>query len=220
MILHGLFGVGGHGRQVMPFFRDLETTTPNTRCVFIEDTPNEPVVNGTPVMSWNDFLKAADETSTVAISVGSGEARKSIEKRVVDEGLGLASAHHQSVVVMDSGYIDEGAVLSPFVCISSNVEIGRQFQANAYSYVSHECKIGDYVTFAPRATCCGHVVIEDSVSIGAGAVIRNGRPGKPIIIGSGATVGIGAVVTKSVPPGDTVFGNPAKSLKTRRFSST
>ncbi|RME98758.1 MAG: acetyltransferase, partial [Alphaproteobacteria bacterium] len=45
------------------------------------------------------------------------------------------------------------------------------------------------------------------------AVIRPGKPGEPIVIGAGATVGMGAVVTRSVPPGETVVGNPARPLR-------
>ena len=48
--------------------------------------------------------------------------------------------------------------------------------------------------------------------IGTGAVLRQGQPGQPLVIGRGAVVGMGAVVTKSVPPGATVVGNPARPL--------
>ena len=50
-------------------------------------------------------------------------------------------------------------------------------------------------------------VVEDEASIGANATIVCG-----ITIGKGATVGAGAVVTKDVPPGVTVVGNPAREL--------
>jgi acetyltransferase-like isoleucine patch superfamily enzyme len=113
---------------------------------------------------------------------------------------------------MDEVRLGEGAILSPFVTITSNITIGRHFQANLYSYVEHDSKIGDYVTFAPGVKCNGNIVIEDHVYIGAGAVIKQGKPGRPLVIGSRAIVGMGAVVTKDVPPGVTVVGNPAKPL--------
>ncbi len=49
---------------------------------------------------------------------------------------------------------------------------------------------------------------EDDASIGSGATILCG-----IRIGKGATVGAGAVVTRDVPPGATVVGNPARVMK-------
>lgn len=49
--------------------------------------------------------------------------------------------------------------------------------------------------------------IEDDVSIGSNATILCG-----IRIGKGAMIGAGAVVTKDVPPGVTVVGNPARPV--------
>lgn len=98
------------------------------------------------------------------------------------------------------------------MALTSNIKIGRYFHTNIYSYVEHDCQIGDYVTFAPSVKCNGNVVIENNAYIGTGAIIRQGKPGKPLVIGKHAIVGMGAVVTKDVPAGVTVVGNPARPL--------
>jgi acetyltransferase-like isoleucine patch superfamily enzyme len=43
-------------------------------------------------------------------------------------------------------------------------------------------------------------------------MLREGSPDKPLRIGAGAIVGMGAVVTKDVPDGATVIGNPARIM--------
>ena len=87
------------------------------------------------------------------------------------------------------------------------------FHANLYSYVEHDCVIGNYVTFAPGVKCNGNIHIHDHAYIGSGAVIKQGTADHPLIIGYGAVVGMGAVVTKSVPAGATVVGNPARIIR-------
>ena len=96
--------------------------------------------------------------------------------------------------------------------LTSDVVIGKCFQANLYSYVAHDCVIGDYVTFAPSVKCNGNVEIGDHVYIGTGAIIKPGEDGKPLKIGDGAVVAAGSFVNKDVPPGMTVFGSPAIEL--------
>ena len=56
-----------------------------------------------------------------------------------------------NAVEMDDVTIGEGALISPFVTFTSNIRIGDHFHANLYSYVEHDCVIGDYVTFAPES---------------------------------------------------------------------
>ena len=118
-------------------------------------------------------------------------------------------------VVFDENKLGDGAILCPFTTITSNAKIGRFFHANLYSYVAHDCIIGDFVTFAPSVHCNGRVVIEDYAYIGTGAIIKEGTDVKPTVIGKGSVVGMGAVVTKSVLPYTTVVGNPAAELRKR-----
>ena len=91
--------------------------------------------------------------------------------------------------------------------------VGNDCHIMAYAHVAHDCVVGDFVTFAPGVCCNGNVHIEDHAYIGTGAVLRQGQPGQPLVIGRGAVVGMGAVVTKSVPPGATVVGNPARVME-------
>lgn len=58
---------------------------------------------------------------------------------------------------------------------------------------------------SPQAGARAPVVIEDDVFIGTQAVILKG-----VHIGRGAVVGAGAVVTRAVPAGAVVAGNPAR----------
>ena len=208
-----VFGASGCGRGVMPLLRAqwARRGEPHALC-FVDDAPSAPMVNGHPVLRYAEWLARPGHAHLICIAIANSAVREKLALRCASDGVQFVEARAENVVQMDDVQIGEGAVLSPFVTLTSNIRIGRHFHANLYSYVEHDCIIGEYVTFAPGVKCNGNVLIEDHAYIGAGAIIKQGQPGKPLVIGRGAVVGMGAVVTKSVPPGVTVVGNPARPL--------
>lgn len=211
---YGVYGVSGFGREVMPLARaSVEMAGLSAdRLVFIDDNPGADVVNGHRVLRYADFLALEASERHVVIAIANSAVREKLAARLRADGVREWSVRAANVVSMDAVELGEGALLCPFVTLTSNVRIGKHFHANNYSYVGHDCVIGDYVTFAPRVSCNGNVHIEDHAYIGTGAIIKQGTPDKPLVIGKGAIVGMGAVVTKDVPPGVTVVGNPARPL--------
>lgn len=211
--LYGVFGASGLGREVMPLLRaQLQQVASIEQLVFIDDAPPATQLNGHAVLTWAEFLARPASQRAVALAIANSSIREALAQRCQAAGVEQLSVQASNVVRMDDITIGEGALLSPFVTFTSNIRIGRCFHANIYSYVAHDCIIGDFVTFAPGAMCNGNVHIQDHAYIGTGAVLKQGTPDKPIVIGRGAIVGMGAIVTKSVPPGVTVVGNPARPL--------
>lgn len=213
--LYAIYGASGCGRSLMPVARlQLAREQNKYEAVFIDDAlTKKALVNGHRAMNYQDFLNESASKKYVQIAIANSRVRENIADRLEKDGIKLWSISADNVILMDDIQIGEGAALSPFVCITSNIKIGKCFHANLYSYVEHDCVIGDYVTFAPGVRCNGNIHIEDHAYIGTGAVIKQGTPDKPLVIGKGAIVGMGAVVTKSVPAGVTVVGNPARILE-------
>lgn len=106
--------------------------------------------------------------------------------------------------------IENDVVVGDRVTVKSGVQLWDGLR------LGNDIFIGPNVTFTndryPKSRNSGFVQlktwIEDGASIGGGATILPG-----VHIGAGATVGAGSVVTKDVPAGLAVVGNPARLLE-------
>ncbi len=211
-----IFGASGFGREVLPLVRQqLQAQTAPWDLVFVDDHPPAPEQNGHRVLTYAEWLALPATSRHITLAIANSAVREKLAARCEADGVQFLQAQASNAVVLDEVEIGPGAILCPFVSLTSNIRIGKQFHANIYSYVAHDCVIGDFVTFAPGVHCNGNVIVEDHAYIGTGAILKQGQPGAPLVIGRGAVVGMGAVVTKSVAPGETVIGNPAKPMVAR-----
>lgn len=114
--------------------------------------------------------------------------------------------------------IGKGTIVHSHVWLGDSVRIGENCRIQAFSFIptgvtlGNDVFIGPHVCFTndkhPPSDDWMQTVVEDGASIGAGAVILPG-----VRIGKNAKVGAGAIVTKDVPTGVTVVGNPARPIK-------
>lgn len=115
------------------------------------------------------------------------------------------------------------------VLIGDNVEIGAHdniscgssgdtiiddnVKLDALVHIGHDVHLHKNVEVTAGGILGGFVDAGEHAYIGINAVVRN-----RINIGEYTTVGMGATVTKSVPAGITVVGNPAKEFSKKRIS--
>ena len=212
LTIYGVYGASGCGRGVAPLFEEHFRDQDNIQIAFIDDGCSGSIVNGLNVLAYDDFIDLKNVDKRVTIAIADGQIRKQLAIRCISDGLNFYSIKSGQHISMKAVEIGEGAIFSPFTVVTSNVHIGSHFHCNIGSYVEHDCVVGDFVTFAPGVKCNGNVHIGNGAYIGSGAVIKQGRSDKPLVIGAGAMIGMGAVVTKDVAPGSTVVGNPARPL--------
>jgi acetyltransferase-like isoleucine patch superfamily enzyme len=129
--------------------------------------------------------------------------------------------------------IGDDVKIGTFVEIQKGSKIGNRCKISSHTFICEgvtledEVFVGHSVVFTndryPRATNgsgrlqteadwpCIPTLVKRGASIGSGAVLLCG-----ITVGENALVGAGSVVTRDVPPGATVAGNPARLMKSVR----
>ena len=96
--------------------------------------------------------------------------------------------------------IDRGAL--------SDTIIGDHTKINNLCHIAHNNIIGKNVAIAGCVNVSGGNIIEDDVWIAPNSSIRG-----YVHIGEHAFIGMGAVIVKDVPAGETWVGNPARKLE-------
>lgn len=211
--MYGIFGAGGHGREVMPLL--LEAHRPVTNFhefVFVvADGSTERSCNGSPVITESEFFARSDLRFNVAIA--DPKTREKIVNYVGDRAQPIPIVASTFVGLFQRTHDDHclAPLLSHFTQIGPNTKIGRFLHLNNHASISHDCEAGDFVTVSPGARVNGRTKIGNRVFIGANATIRDGG----ITIGDDAVIGMGAVVLRDVPAGATVVGNPAQVIARR-----
>lgn len=173
-----------------------------------------------------DFWRAADAERRAAQlerqrALVEGRAERRIgEQCFISE---TAAVDHDSLRLGDRTYIAAGAYLTgdlvtgadcsinPYTVIRGKVVLGDAVRIGAHTSIlgfNHSMEPGTPV-FRQPLTAKG-IVIGDDVWIGSHVVILDG-----VRVGSHAVLAAGAVVTKDVPAGAVVGGNPARFIRWR-----
>jgi len=193
-------GAGGVGREVL----DVALACGTEVAGFVDDRTAGGEVRGLPVVAPDDMPVGA---TTFLVAIGDPSARLDVAGRLAGLGHRPASLLHPRAIVGPLTEVGPGCLISGGAYISSSVTIEPHCQVHYNATIGHDCVLAPGATVLPGANVAGTVRLERAALMGSGAIVLQG-----LTVGEGAIVGAGAVVTKDVPAGATVVGNPARPI--------
>lgn len=206
-----IIGARGFGREVYCLASDCIAAGLNLEIKgFLDDKADalDGFANYPPILSAvEDYQIFEDDVFVCAL--GDVHYKKHYSEIVLNKGGNFISLIHPTVSISNNTKIGAGCILLHNLMVSCDVVIEDFVTIQSFSAIGHDAKISKWSHLGLYSFLGGYSLVEQGATIHPGAKII---PGK--IIKQWSTVGVGSIVIKNVPENTTVFGNPAKILKT------
>lgn len=155
------------------------------------------------------FLKLIGQKTEAFVAISHLADRQAIVKMLLEKRKVMpVNGIHPRSYISEEATIGHGNLVAAGVVLNSGAVIGNHCILQSNSVIDPNVEMADFVHVASGAIINSGVQIEEGVFIGSGAIIVSG-----IKIGKNARIGAGSVVVSDVKEKETVFGNPALSIK-------
>ena len=166
-------------------------------------------LDGLPILGGTG--QAADHPlASLLICARSGVVRAGIAARLAETGRtrdDYVSVIDPSVVVPGDCTVGPGNILLAGVVLTTNVLLGKHVVVMPHVTLAHDALVESYATLCAGVALGGHTRIGEGACLGMNASVAEG-----IRVGKHSVLGMGAVLTKELPPGETWVGAPARPV--------
>lgn len=205
-----IFGANYLGRAAKEIFE----TNGNVVYGFLDDDKklHNQELDETVVLGSTDddgFLKLIGKKCEAFVAVDDNRLRKNLVSMLHEvRHVQPVNAIHKSASISRHVELGHGNFIDQGATIGVGAKIQNHCVLQAGCLIGAEVELGDFVQVGAGSIINAGVKLEQEAFVGSGVIIVSG-----ITIGKGARVGAGSVVIGPVKAGETVFGNPAQSVK-------
>lgn len=126
---------------------------------------------------------------------------------IESKGGRFISLIHPTSIIGNNAVIGKGCVFGAYSNVSCDTHVGNFVTISIRAGMGHDSTIGDYTHIGGNCSISGLVTIGEYVTMHPGCIVVPHRK-----IGDNAIIGTGSVVLANVKANTTVFGNPAKKI--------
>lgn len=141
-------------------------------------------------------------------ALGDVNFKRQYAEIILNKGGEFVSIIHPTAVIGTNAIIGKGCVVGAYTNLSNDTRIGDFVTMSIRTGMGHDSTIGNYTHIGGNCCISGFVSIGNLVTMHPGCVIVPHRK-----IGDNAIIGTGSVVLGNVKAETTVFGNPAKKIE-------
>jgi acetyltransferase-like isoleucine patch superfamily enzyme len=200
----GIIGFGALGRQILDLF---DLASGDKRVLLFDDA-----MHGERAEDSFPFDSVLDERfAECMFYVGIGYRHLPLKVQLIQRlrsaGRRVPPLVHGSCNVHPTSTVGDGCILYPLCNVGAHVDLCEGALLNNSVVVSHESTVGASAYLSPGVVLSGRVTIGEAAFLGTGVLVADRR-----VVGRHTRVAIGTVVTRNVPDGASVIGNPMREL--------
>tara|TARA_Y100000816_G_scaffold291734_1_gene284095 strand:- start:552 stop:1202 length:651 start_codon:yes stop_codon:yes gene_type:complete len=208
-----IIGAGGFSSEIIWVINKMnETGRSRWKVIGIfDDNPTHigKMIEGIEVLgTTNDAFNIFPERSYFHCAVGKNEDRAFLCKKFESKGFIPATLIHPTVVTGPNSKIGKGVFIGALSIIGPHAQIDNYVLINTHAGIGHHSVIADYSQICPGAYVNGYCKVNKMAFIGSNSSVQPG-----ITIGDSSTIGANSFVHRSVKPGHTVIGVPARIIR-------
>lgn len=204
-----LVGGGAFAREVLCWIDQTRISQPLPDKVGYLDRDSESIDSGKYRAEYfgsiEDFQPLPQDRLVMGIGDPAGKERTAAILR--GKGGQFMTIIHPSAVLAATAKIGEGCVICPHALVSADAQMEELVTVNTLSSVGHDVVVGRYSTMSSHVDLMGGAFISEMVFFGSGSRVL-----PKVKVGSGAKIGAGAVIGRTVKPEATMYTPLARRL--------
>lgn len=204
-----IFGAGGLGKAALDIFKSNGV---EIYCFLDDDKAlHDKEISNVLVMGRTDddgFLKYIGKKCEAFVAIDENRYRQGVVKMLKERRKVMpVNAIHASALISGTAHIGHGNFINGGVTIGTDAKVRNHCIVHSQAIIDYEAELEDFVQVGAGSVVNAGVKVREQAFIGSGVTIVSG-----VTIGKNARVGAGSVVISDVKDGETVFGNPAKTV--------